>query len=112
MPSNSNFQDSLALPSLPFLQPLQAERFPTFQELVEKDRAGMGSPALPPKRGGLFQALLGNPAILHAALLDRPDAYDPKLLPLLLQLRTGKKLEELTPEEIALLDAATLEFVQ
>lgn len=112
MPSNSNSPDSLALPTLPFLQPLRAERFPTFQELAEQEREAMGKPASLPKKPSLFEALLGNPAILHAALLDKPDNYDPKLLPLLLQLRAGRELSSLTPEEIALLNAATLEFAQ
>lgn len=98
--------------NLPFLQPLKAEAFPTFDELVEKDRATMGSPAPKPRAAGLFESLLGNPGILHAALLENPDAYDPRLLPLIVQMLNGRKLETLTPEELALLDAGTIELAQ
>lgn len=110
--SNSNSPNFLAPTSLPSLPALTPIKFPTFQELVDTDAATLGTPASKPAVVGAFKALLGTPEILHAAWLDNPEAYDPRLGPVLHLLLTGTTLDQLSPEQLELLNQATLEFAQ
>jgi hypothetical protein len=60
----------------------------------------------------MFEALLGDPRVLHAAWLENPDAFDPRLGPVLQRLLTDQTLKDLDPQSLGLLDAATAEFAQ
>lgn len=87
-------------------------RFPSFQEMVEADLAAQGTPAARPKQG-LFEQLLGDPRVLYDAWLARPDDFDPRLGEILMALLMGQSnLQTLLPGDLALLDAATLDFAQ
>lgn len=105
------FPGSSALISLQPLLPLQAPRFPTFAELVEQDR--MSSTSQPSKREGLFSALISDPRVLLADLLDSPDKYEPGLADLVQDLVSGQKnLQSLTPMESELLDRSVIDFTR
>jgi hypothetical protein len=104
----SSFLAQMMQPSLPQLAP---PRFPTFRELVRENQIEQLQPRKPDP--GLFETLLGDPAVLHALWIDDPDAFNPKVGPLLLDLVTGRKsLSSLSPEEMLLLNEATIEFAQ
>lgn len=60
------------------------------------------------RRRGLFESLIGDPRVLFYDLLDEPDSYESGTAELLQELINGKKIDELTPEQIALLDRAVL----
>ena len=86
-----------------------APSFPTFQQVVESD----ATPPSPPKRSGLFSALLGDPRVLWHDLLERPKHYEEGVSELIQSLVHGhKKLDGLSPAEQTLLDRATLDFSQ
>lgn len=85
-------------------------KFPTFQELVDQFHVEQETPR--PRDLGVFQALLGEPKILFEAWLDNPDIFDQRVGPLLLSLMAGRKMEDLSPTEFELLNAATLELAQ
>jgi hypothetical protein len=91
------------------LLPLPALRFPSVSEL-----AGSVAPDAPASRpSGLFENFVGDPAVLLQDLLHRPTVYQEGVLELLLALIAGRKsLPELTAEELALLDEATLKFME
>ncbi len=113
MASKQNYPDFLALPTLPSLQPLEPLRFPRFQDLVAADREMQLMTKPTPKDQGAFTAFLGDPRILLDAWVTNPDVFDPALGELLIALVAGqKKLEELTPAEMALLNTATVDFAQ
>lgn len=89
----------LRLPALPTLT------FPTFDETVSP------APATSTSRTGLFSALISDPRELLHAYLERPEAYAHELLPILLDVISGKKTPEtMSPEEAQLLDQATLTY--
>lgn len=92
------------------IEPLSFPKFPTFQELV--DQFHVEQAAQRPRSQGMFQALLGDVHVLYVAWLDNPNLFDQQVGPLLLSLMTGRRLEDLTPAELELLNVATLEFAQ
>lgn len=105
---NSSYPAFLAPTKLePLLAP-EPPKFPSFNEQV----LAMGEPAEKPRARGTFESLLGSPEILYDAWLDEPERYGPAVGQILLKLLTGTKLPALTAEELAALDAATLEFAQ
>jgi len=111
MASNSSFPSSLdPMTSLPFPATPSFPRFPTVQELADQHQAEQDRPR--PRAQSTFEALLGDPRILHVAWLENPDAFDPRLGPLLQELLTTKKIQDLDPQSLGLLDAATVEFAQ
>src|SRR5882724_2193894 len=114
MVSKRNYPDCLALPTLQSLPPLEPLRFPSFQDLVAADREMQLMTTKPvTKDPGAFTAFLGDPRILLDAWVTNPDVFDPRLGDLLIALVAGqKKLEELSPAEMALLNSATMEFAQ
>jgi hypothetical protein len=89
----------------------QPPRFPTFSELVEEHAKERQSAST--QSSSLFHGLIGNPAVLFEDLLADPSRYEDGVAELL-QLVIGgvKKLEDLTPEEMQLLDRAAFEFAQ
>jgi hypothetical protein len=102
------FPGASALISLvPLLTP-QKPTFPRFSELI-----GEPVKADSPKKNGLFSALLGNPAVLLHDCLDSPAKYQDDVLPLVQDLVSGnKKIDDLTAEEMLLLDQATIDYNQ
>jgi hypothetical protein len=112
MASKQSSPSFLALPTLRSLPRLEPLCFPTFKELVKEHQLTQEMPRR--QDPGLFQALLGaQPQILHAALVDDPDMFDPRTAALLLELMTGRRtVASLSPEEMNLLNAATAEFAQ
>jgi hypothetical protein len=104
------------LPILSGLKPLEPLpsppelKFPTFRELVEQE---LTESPQPEANDGLFSQLVQDPAILYREYLDDPDRFEESAGLLLQQLYSGlKNLEELTPEEMKILDQATVEFAQ
>lgn len=89
-------------------------KFPRLNDLVDpKTFELVNPPVAPTKRPtGLFADVLGGRAeVLFQDAQDHPEKYDPRLLPLLIQLLNGKKnANELTSDECSLLDRATLDF--
>jgi hypothetical protein len=60
---------------------------------------------------GLFESLIADPRVLFHGLLEDPESYEDGVSELLQNLVSGRaKREELTPQELQLLDRATLEF--
>jgi hypothetical protein len=113
MVSKRNYPDFLTLPTLPSLPPLEPLRFPRFQDLVAADREMILATKPTVKDQGAFTAFLGDPKILLDAWVTNPDVFDPALGELLIALVTGqKKLEGLSPAEMAVLNTATVEFAQ
>jgi len=111
MDSSSSYPGSLdPMISLPFPATPSFPRFPTVQELADQHQAEQDRPR--PRSPGAFEALLGDPRILHAAWLENPDAFDPRLGPVLQRLLTDQKIQDLDPQSLGLLDAATIEFAQ
>jgi len=64
------------------------------------------------KDQGIFEALLGDPRALFQDLIDDPSRYGPEVSALIQEMMAGKQLSELTDDERAMLDAATVEFAQ
>ena len=110
MDSNSSYPSSSDPLTLQPLPEIRFPRFPTVQELADQHQSEQDRPR--PRAQGTFEALLGDPRILHVAWLENPDAFDPRLGPILQELLTGQTLQNLDPQSLGLLDAATLDFAQ
>ncbi len=99
--------------SLPEIEPLQPLRFPTFQQLVEEDRAAQSKTPAARPLNDLFSGMLGTLEPLLADYLAHPEKYGRETHDLLEQLTHGSKsLEQLTPSERRLLNLATYDFFQ
>ena len=61
---------------------------------------------------GLFEELLGEPRVLLHDYLERPEAYDYALMPVLTALLSGKKPSELSQEERELLNLSTVIYAE
>lgn len=71
----------------------------------------LAEPSSPERRKGLFESLIADPRVLFHGLLDSPESYESGVSELLQNLVSGqKKREDLTGEELQLLDRATVEF--
>lgn len=93
------------LPSLPTLPELPSLTSPT-PNMAE-------AVAQPPQNDGLFNGIIGDPAVLYRAYLDRPEDFDEEQSNLILQLMSNqKKLDQLTDQERKVLDRATVNFAQ
>ncbi len=107
----ANLPDSTTLVSLPGLKPPQFPKFPTFSEL-----AGASVNDLPvvQKEKGLFEGMLGgNTEALFQDLVSCPHKYPPGADILLQEMIMGAKtIDSLDPDELLLLDQATLAFTQ
>jgi hypothetical protein len=102
---------SLLTNLLPLLTPAPPT-FPTFSQLVEEDRRRQSAVSAT-KQTGLFSELLGDPQTLLQDLISDPDKYEDGVYNLLLPLVSGqRKLEDLNPEERALLDRAVVDYSQ
>lgn len=88
--------------------PAAPPSFPTLLELVEDSK----QPPPPKKEKGVFEELLrGRVDVLLQDALESRSEYDDEVLALLHELYLNRlKLEELTPEQRLLLDAATMKF--
>lgn len=93
------------LPSLPTLPKLL--EFPLSLSALEPTEQS------PPTSTGLFLSLLRDPAVLYRDYLDHPEKYDEQTAQLLMELISRTKtLETLTPEDMELLNKATMNFAQ
>jgi hypothetical protein len=103
-----------SLPRLESLSPLEAPKFPKFDELVHPKTFQLGEVASLPtsKPQGLFSGLLGDEAaVLHRDATENPSKYDGQTAGLLEKIIQGEKsVKTLTDEERTLLDRATLSF--
>jgi hypothetical protein len=89
------------------LHPLVPPRFPTLSELAAPPIA---SPASSPRRG-LFVSLVGDPTVMFDDLLRSPEKYEEGVSDLLLGMVTGRRsLKDLSPEEMEVLDRATVDL--
>lgn len=90
------------------------EPFPRLDDLVNPKTFELVAQEneTPARPVGLFDGLLsGHVEVLLQDVQDHPEKYDPRLLPLLLDILSGgKKKNDLTREECALLDKGTLDF--
>jgi hypothetical protein len=103
------------LPSLPKIERLSPLQFPTFQQLVEEDRASqqVASSPTPKKLNDLFDGMLGDLTPLLTDYQDHPEKYGAETHDLLEQLTHGSKsLEQLSTMERTLLNRATFDFFQ
>jgi len=92
-------------PSLALLAPT----FPSFTALVSMSDL----PQKGPQRDGLFGALLRDPRVLLQDLLANPEKYEDGVASLVQELAAGsRKLDDLAPAEVELLDRATVDFNQ
>lgn len=104
-----------ALPFPPKIEPLSPLTFPTFQQLVEVDRASLPATlsAPPRKLNDLFDGILGTLDPLLADFQASPEKYGEETHALLEQLILGSKsLEQLSENERRLLNLATFDFYQ
>lgn len=96
---------------LPFLKPLSSpsfQKFPTLYELANETQQTQR-----PREVGLFEGLLGNPAVLYEDVLKSPGKYDERVSQVLAELTSGSKnLSALSTEERGLLDQAVLDYSQ
>jgi hypothetical protein len=84
-------------------QPSSQVSSPSIGELATVD---------PGRKTGLFGSLINDPRVMFYALLDRPESFEPGVSELLQKLISGKtKNDELTREELSLLDRAVIDFV-
>jgi hypothetical protein len=82
------------------------ERMPTLPPIFAETLADTPGPVKSPML--LFEALIGDPRNLLHDYMERPEAYEHELLPLLLALiAKNKTVENLNPEERELLNQAT-----
>jgi len=88
--------------SSPVLRPSQV---PTPQALFMEV-----SPEKPAKENGLYAAIGGDPKVLFDHLLEDPSRYPSGTDVLLQEMIQGRS--DLSPEELQLLDQATLEYAQ
>jgi hypothetical protein len=96
-----------ALMSLMRLHPLVPPRFPSWSEVASTSGASAASSAEP----GLFSNLIGNPLVLLEDYLREPSKYEEGTEQLLQELAAGAKtLDVLSPEEMSVLDRATLDY--
>jgi len=65
-----------------------------------------------PRDAGLFSAYLGRPEPLFQDLVHDPSRYEEGVDVLLQRLISGETVAQLKPEEVDLLNRATLEFLQ
>ena len=80
-----------------------------FSELLGEN----GTERKPERKAGLFESLIGDPTIIFQSLLDDPARYEDGVAELLQELiYRRKRIEDLTEEELELLNRAALEFTQ
>lgn len=85
-------------------------RFPSFQELVQQDALAQLTPA-PKVSRGVFEELLGHPEPILQSAVEDPERYDAQALSLLRAIYNNTvRFSDLTPEEKALVNQATMEF--
>jgi hypothetical protein len=90
------------LPVLPGLSPM------TFDALTSSP-----TPTRPKSNPGLFEALLNDPRALLNDYYERPDEHDPRLIATLTMLLNGNKtINDLSPEEMDLLNQATRVYAE
>lgn len=105
-PCHTSIPQNSSLPSPLLLAP----RFPRFSALVSMSEK---QPPAAAKRGGLFLGLLKDPHALLQDLLESPNKYEEGVSTLLQDLVAGRRrLDELTDQEMLLLDRATVDFAQ
>lgn len=105
--------ETTELLSLPKIEPLSPLRFPTFQELLEKELESLSQISRTPSKptNDLFAGMLGTLEPLLDDYQAHPEKYDSIAGALLEQLIHGmKSLEQLTTTERQLLNLATLDF--
>ena len=96
----------LTPPSLKPLTPPAPPRFPTLFEL-----AGETDKPEPRRDKGIYEALIGDPAVLFQAVLDSPSSYETGVSELLQDLMYSRqKVEELSQEQQDQLNRAAVEF--
>lgn len=86
------------------------EKFPAFPSLNE---LALGEVTAPPSRqtDSLFSVLIKDPAILHNDMEQYPEKYQEEAIQLVRALLSGEtRMEALSPEQLRLLDLATLDF--
>ena len=93
-------------------EPPQPPKFPKFFDLVQSEIKEQDAPKNENERR-LFSALIGDARILYQELLEDPGRFDEKASALIQNLSCGaQQLSNLTPEELDLLDNATLDFAR
>lgn len=91
--------------------PPQAPKPPAPPSLSTPPALELADASRPERRKGLFEALISDERVLYHGLLEDPERYEEGTSELLQQLVSGQKSkEELSDEELELLDRATLEF--
>ena len=99
-----NFLEQNPLPQLPAVH-----KFPSFSEMVSQQI----TPSSPSTNEGLFSTLVRDPLVLYREYLDDPERFPQEAGTLLTQLVTQQKdLNTLTPEDMEVLNQATVEFAQ
>lgn len=89
------------------LQPLEPLKFPTFAELASE----VTPP--PPSRPQTLFNIVGDPTILFSDLLDNPEKYEAGVDELLQELvHKRKRMDELSAQELQLLNRAVVAFMQ
>jgi hypothetical protein len=117
MSSNEpKLKESPSFTALSSLKPLSPPSFPNFPKFPTlKDCARLAGEEeqqrLERKPDGIYENILGNPALLYNDLLKNPDRYEDGVQELLSRLIMGAGTSELEEEERALLSRATLQYV-
>jgi hypothetical protein len=112
----AGYPDFLALKDLQPLQPPTALTLPTFFEMAQQDAKEIQQQTSAPSgslfgKQSLFTALVGDPKILLREYLEDPRRFDAATAELIQQLSHGTRLlSDLSPEELQLLDLATIEY--
>ena len=107
-PTSEIFPGSSLMTNLIPLLPPQAPSFSSF--LISTTPATLPS-AKDETRGGLFEALVGDPNVMLSDYLDHPEKYEAGVYDLLLDLTGGRRrYTDLTPDEKRLLEHAVLDF--
>ncbi len=109
--SKSSVNEYLASFRQSILKPSTLPQLQTLLTLPESLGGSVASEPIP-RSSGLFEALIRDPRVLFYDLLDRPDSYEKGVYETLLKLLSGKKLDDLTAEEKALLNRAVLDNAQ
>ena len=106
------FPSFLALNTSKGYEAPQPPTFPKFFDLVQNETSAQDAPKKP-RATGLFSALIGDVRILYQELLEDPGRFDERAAELLQNLSSGgQQLSTLTPEEMDVLDAATLDYAR
>lgn len=109
LPTKKDSPTSTSRLNLPPSLALLAPTFPTFSALSHASE----KPPAEHRRDGLFNSMLKDPQVLLQDLLASPQKYEDGVATLVQDLVGGRrKLEEISPSEMELLDRATIDFTQ